>query len=287
MTIRSRQHHDASRRVLRPAQIGTRVGAPLLGGRTWHLDAAGQRLVAANARIAPADFAQLMQLASLHPELSWSPGTDIATARNAHRTNTPAEMRTALTNPFTYLESDLRIVNGSVICAHDLGATDGMSLAEWLVIGRQSGRGLKLDIKERNAIIPALNLTRAAGIPGYRLIFNVTVSGNSDAIATPEQLMQIRNAYPEAIINLSVADASYSPGLVRTLGRIATSIGQPVMFPLRWDLVGPNVIAALRPFGKIAIWNDPRIAPGNIAEETSRLRSIGVDGMIDLRKLWS
>jgi len=61
-------------------------------------------------------------------------------------------------------------------------------------------------------------------------------------------------------------------------------VGQPVMFPLRWDLVGPNVIAALRPFGKIAIWNDPRIAPGNIVEETRRLRSIGVDGMIDLRK---
>jgi hypothetical protein len=55
------------------------------------------------------------------------------------------------------------------------------------------------------------------------------------------------------------------------------------MFPLQWDLLTDEVIAALKPYGKIAtwaawVWGTPR----DMVDETRRLRERGVDGMIDL-----
>jgi hypothetical protein len=235
-------------------------------------------------RLDPQTFNWLMRLAPTRPQLRWQPGADIAGARNCHRTNTGQELLAGLTGNFNWFEGDVRIERGTVIMAHDKGQSNGMSLAEWLTIGGRSGRGLKLDIKETAAILPAVQMAKAAGVPDGRLIVNVTVGGGREVDVTSQQLAAIRAMYPGAIVNLSPGASSYSPGLMRTLGRVAQQVGGPVMFPLRWDLVGPNVIAALKPFGKIAIWNSPANAPRDIPREIARLRAMGVDGMIDLRR---
>jgi hypothetical protein len=226
---------------------------------------------------------QLLQLAAGRPQDAWLPGTDISLGRNAHKTNTPYEIGQALLGDFNFLEGDVRQeADGTIVMAHDRGALDGLSLAEWLDVGMASGRGLKLDIKESRAIMPAVLMAKAAGVPDDRLIINVTATGVPDADVSLAQLRAIRTIYPGAVVNLSPGNASYPPTLMRTLARLAQIVGPPVMFPLRWDLVGPNIVSALRPYGRIAIWNLPLIVPRNIPAATAKLRAMGVDGMIDL-----
>jgi hypothetical protein len=53
--------------------------------------------------------------------------------------------------------------------------------------------------------------------------------------------------------------------------------------PLRHALVPPGVVNALKPYGRIAVWNVPGITnPG--PNDEAKLRAIGVDGMVDLRE---
>ncbi|MCW2956346.1 MAG: hypothetical protein JWO69_1215, partial [Thermoleophilia bacterium] len=118
--------------------------------------------------------ADLLELARRSTERAWHLDGDIATARNAHRTNTLAQLRSALRSNATWLEADVRLRDGVPVLAH--GAHEGWSLGlqSWLEVGAASGRGLKLDVKQASAIAPMLAMVRAAGIPQERLIINVT-----------------------------------------------------------------------------------------------------------------
>lgn len=236
-------------------------------------------------RLSLDQYRQLFALALETPELAWPPGYDIGLARNAHNTNTPDEMAEALAGNYDYLEGDVRIDrHGTVIMAHDKGDARGMSLEEWLAIGGAAGRGLKLDFKEANAIMPALAAVHRHGIPDERLNINITVYGSRDANVTVAMLRTIRRMFPRAIINLSVSVNGYTREVLTHMARMARVVGQPAMFPLRLDLVSPTVIAALRPYGKVAIWNSPEIySPTDIDAERARLRAMSVNGTIDLR----
>jgi hypothetical protein len=55
------------------------------------------------------------------------------------------------------------------------------------------------------------------------------------------------------------------------------------MFPIRQELVTEGVVRALRPYGRVAVWNVPGITNPSDRDE-ARLRAMGVDGMIDLRE---
>lgn len=236
-------------------------------------------------RLSLEQFQQLMFLSTQQPELAWPPDRSIALARNAHLTNTASEMAEALADDFDYFEGDIRLEGSTPVMAHDKGDPRGMSVEEWLAIGGRSGRGLKLDIKEVAAVLPTLKAVKRHGIPDGRLVINITVnSANPLAVVPPKLLKQIRHMFPGAIINLSVDANTYPADLLAKLAKAALIVGQPAMFPLRADLVTAEVVAALRRFGKIAVWNSPDIwSPTNIAEATTRLRGLGVDGTIDLR----
>lgn len=228
-------------------------------------------------------FAALLRLARGRRELAWPAGQDISAARNAHFTNTAREMAAALQADYDWIEGDVRLDDhGKPVMAHEPGARHSMALDEWLAIGAASGRGLKLDFKDPRAIESALRLLRAHGVPGWRLILNVTVGGPSGV--TWEQLATARRRFPDAIVNLSTDAQELTPTVIGQLRAWARAVGHNVMFPLRWDLVDDQVIAALRDVGRIAIWNSPAVGgPSDLAAEVLRLRARGVDGMIDLR----
>lgn len=222
------------------------------------------------------DDATLLALAAARPELAWPAGRDIALAQNAHYTNTRAQVAAALVGDYDWMEGDVAVQGGIAVMRHRLGDQVDLDLATWFRLVAASGRGAKLDVKDPDALPAVLELARRSGIPQHRLIFNVT-------LLPPDQLQRIRRAFPDAIINLSpIADMDLSPADLAELQAAARVVGGRVMFPVRLDLLTPAVLAALRPFGRVAIWNTPQLWNPR-RDERTRLRTQGVDGTIDLR----
>jgi hypothetical protein len=224
------------------------------------------------------DDASLLRLAVARPDLSWPVDADISVARNAHYTNTRAELAGALGSEFDWLEGDVRLDRtGRPVMQHDRDGSSDLDLATWLRVAGTSGRGAKLDIKERAALPATIDLVQRSGIDQRRLIVNV-------GIWPAAELSSIRQAFPDAIINLG-------PGSNAALTRAdligaqvaARIVGGRVMFPIRQDFVTPCVVDTLKPFGRVAVWNSPKLTnPG--PQDAPRLREMGVDGMIDLRE---
>lgn len=220
----------------------------------------------------------LHALAAARPELAWQPGTDIARARNAHTTNTRQELAGALRSDANYLEGDVRVgPEGELVMQHDPRDRVDLSLDDWLSVGVASGRGVKVDVKERSALEGTVAAVRRAGVPEDRLIFNVPAWPAGDLLA-------IRRAFPKAIINLSpTAKLPLTASELVRLQLAARVVDGAVMFPIRQELVTAGVVRALQPYGRIAVWNTPGITnPGRGTE--AELRRHGVDGMIDLRE---
>ena len=224
------------------------------------------------------DDAELRALARAHPELAWPEGADIAKARNAHEANTREELTHALQGSYDFLEVDVRVNDqGVAVLQHDTGAKVDLTLEQFLSIVAPSGRGVKFDLKERAALPHVLELAHRSGIPQHRLIFNVG--------AWPaNELRTIRFNFPGAWLNISPkSDNELTASDLMRLQVAARTVGGPVMFPIRHDLVSPGIVHALQPYGRIAVWNIPGITDPR-SDETQRLRAIGVDGMIDMRE---
>ena len=223
------------------------------------------------------DDAFLLALARARPELAWPTGRDIALAQNAHETNTRTELAAALRGDFDWMEGDVAIEGGRPVMRHRSGDPVDLDLDRWVQFIAASGRGAKFDLKDPAALPAVLDLAQRAGIPQHRLIFNV-------GALPAEALQTLRRRYPDAIVNLSpVSDADLTPADLAELQVAARIVGGRIMFPIRIDLLSPHVIGALRPFGRVAIWNQPQLwNPRH--DERERLRAQGVDGMIDLRE---
>jgi hypothetical protein len=222
------------------------------------------------------DLTELLRRAHARPELAWNPATDIAQGRNAHRTNLRAELASALEGPFDWLEGDVQMGADGPVMQHSIGDPVDLDVRGWLTVAAASGRGTKLDVKDPKALPGVIAAVVASGIPQGRLIINVG--------AWSTQLLQsIRRALPDVIVNISpAADADLTPADLVQMQLAARIVGGKVMFPVRDDLVTADVVHALAPYGRIAVWNTPGITnPG--PRRVGRLRDLGVDGMIDLR----
>ena len=208
------------------------------------------------------------------------------TARNAHRTNTRQEMLDALRGQFEWMEGDLRQRNGRTVMAHDV-ADRGLSLRDWLMVGKASGRGLKMDFKEAAAIQPAIAAAKRAGVADDHLIFNIAVDSG-----TPYFVRKIRAAFPSTLINLSVS--GNSPAAITAARQAADDARKaerelglppgPIAFPMDANGLTRQAVRRLREKGDVAVWNNPDVwSPPDIAATKRELISWGVNGMIDLR----
>ncbi len=221
------------------------------------------------------------------PLTTWTADMDWTRASNAHRTNKFHEMERALRSDHNWFEGDVRISrDGRLEMAHDVhdrGA--GLTFDEWLMIGIASGRGLKVELKEPAGFDMWLDAIERHGVDPTRLILNVPVApapgeyGLSDA-----QLRTLRRRFPDATINLSpTGHQRYTAAVIGELARTARLVGGRVMFPMQWDLLSDDMIAALRPYGRVAVWSAQWWGtPEDPITETETLRARGVDGMVDL-----
>ena len=246
----------------------------------------------------------------------WHSGDPLSSVRHCHFTNTPEEMADGLTHDYNFIEGDVRLEWGArrlplldrwrePIMAHDLGHVDGLTLNEWLDIGKASGLGLKLDVKQAAALPKILHEVKQHQIPDDFLIFNGDVTPGPggprplslkaanlamDLTLDREDLQSIRRQFPQALISLGAytgaqpPDTSYTPEQLHQLSDLADQVGGPISFPLRAEFVTPEVVETLKPHGAVSIWNDPiSWSPHDLEAETRRFRAMGVDGMIDLR----
>jgi len=249
-------------------------------------------------------------------EHRWRDGAPIQEARNAHYTNTKEELEEALQGDFNFLEGDVWLEGVArevpllgrfrePIMAHDIPDVDGLTLAEWLKIGKLSGKGIKIDVKQSAALPKVLEAVQAADIPEERLILNADmISGPGwndgtkfqiadalmDVKTSVEEMGEAREAFPRATIAIGLytaaapAGTTYREEQLREASRIAMELGGPVTFPLRAEFVTPEAVGSLKSYGSISVWNDPAsYAPDDLEAERQRFREMGVDGMIDLR----
>lgn len=226
---------------------------------------------------------ELLALAGSRPDLAWNERDSLAPARNAHFTNTPAQMAHALSGDYNSLEGDIRVVRGVVRMAHDSGKTDGLTFADWARIGAASGKMLRMDIKESAALPEVERIVRSLGIPQHRLTWNITVvtptSGGNIPLTTVQAL---RATYPDSWISVNMP--SYDNEGYSLIERAGRAIGGRVAIALRADKATPALISRMRQSMVVNIWNDPtRWYPRDIPAMTARLRELGVNGMIDLR----
>ena len=221
------------------------------------------------------------------PMTTWVAGSSWELASNAHRTNKVDEMERALRSDHNWFEGDVRVAeDGSLEMAHDMhdrGA--GLTFEQWLAIGAASGRGLKVELKEPATFDAALAALERSGVDQQHLILNVPVApAPGQQGLTDAQLVELRRRFPRATINLSpTGHHEYTPAVVAELARTARLVGGDVMFPMQWDLLTDDVIAGLRPFGRVAVWSSTWWGtPSDPHAETAALRARGVTGMVDL-----
>ena len=218
---------------------------------------------------------------------TWWAGRPLSEARNAHSTNTRADFEAALAHGYNFLEGDVRVALNpphALQMRHDRGDEpgDNLSLDEWMKRGTASGRGLKLDVKETDRMPELLDAVAAAGVPEGRLMINL---GDGDMRRWGPL---VRERFPGATLACNPPagerDGKLSSRQVEAMASLARSLGGPVTFVVRLDLLTDAAIRTLSPLGPVSVWNDPgRPAPADLVQAERALRERGVTGVVDLR----
>lgn len=256
--------------------------------------AASQPLDAYNAGKA-SRYRGLVDLAerTKNPGTMWWGDRPLSDAKNAHKTNTKEDFERAMKDGANFLEGDLRTeINKphAVEMRHDKAheSGDNLKFDEWLALGKASGRGLKLDVKEPDRMADILAAVEKAKIPEGRLMFNL---GDG---AMAEWGAEIRKRFPDAILAINPpgrlgghknSEGPLQSWQIERMIDLAAKFGPPASFVVRQDLLTNEAIAQLQGKGAISVWNSPSSSGvDDVAGLTLELRERGVDGVIDLRK---
>ncbi|MCY1022557.1 FAM151A/B family protein [Pyxidicoccus sp. MSG2] len=208
---------------------------------------------------------------------TWTGDLPLSEARNAHRTNTREQFEAALDSNANWFEGDVRqeINRDSPEMRHDSGHEDGdnLTLHEWLTMGKESGRGLKLDIKEGDQVPAVLDELERVGIPEDRLMLNLSFADMQRWGA------EIRERFPNAILAINPpTDGQVKAGDAAKMVEMARALGGPVTFVVRHDKLTDEAIQTFLPAGTVSVWGSAE-DPAKAAED---LRARGVNGMVDI-----
>ncbi len=230
-------------------------------------------------------LATLATLAANAPaDQRFTPGDHPSTIRNAHYANTRAQLGYALAGPYNSVEGDVRVRNGIPVMQHDDDAAHDLTFEQWALLGARGGKHLRIDIKEPAALAQVSETLERLGIPAGAVTFNVGLATPFSKGLSVDSIRALRGRFPTSWITLNLP-LPLGPGYLLA-ARAARAIGG--------DRLGVAVMAGLvhrgdiellrRSFAAVNAWNLPLLGDPDVAAMTAKLRAIGVNGMIDLRR---
>jgi hypothetical protein len=233
----------------------------------------------------PPGLAQLAALAANAPaDARFPPGAHPSTIRNAHYTNTRAQLAHAFAGPYNSIEGDVRLRDGRAVMQHDRTAAHDLTFEQWAMLGARAGKHLRIDLKEPAALSHVVATLQRLGVEPGMVTFNVGLRTPWSSGLAIDEVRTLRDRFDGAWVTLNLP-APLGAGYV-LVEQAARAIGGPRL--------GVAVVAGLvraadvtrlrRSFAVVNAWNLPVLGPGDLAREAARLRAIGVNGMLDLRR---
>ncbi|MCW2922081.1 MAG: hypothetical protein JWL76_1955 [Thermoleophilia bacterium] len=235
----------------------------------------------------PPSLRQLDQLAAAaDPAHRSADGAHPSTMHNAHYSNTRSQLAYALTHPFNSIEGDIRLRDGVLVMQHDGVSEHDLTFEQWATLVATAGRHMRLDVKEAAALAPVEETVRRLGIPDGIMTFNVGLGTPWFQSNMPaEAVAALRARHPRSwiTVNLPLPTGPVYEYAVRVARRIGPErLGTTILA----THVSRDAVRKLRgAFAFLNAWNVPGWKPiDDIDAETARLRAMGVNGMIDLRR---
>jgi len=228
---------------------------------------------------------QLAAIAAAAPrEYSFTPGAHPSTIRNAHYTNTRAQLAYALAGPYNSVEGDVRVENGIPVMKHDGHAAADLTFEQWAWLANKAGKHLRVDVKEAAGIPAIAETLERLGIPGGSITFNVGAGAPwaSNNMSVPA-IRALRQRFPESWVTLNLA-VPLLPGYKLAVEAAKRIGGDRLGVAVMAETVRESDVRLLRTvFASVNAWNLPLLGEIDVEAATKRLRAIGVNGMMDLR----
>jgi hypothetical protein len=206
--------------------------------------------------------------------------------RNAHVSNTVEQLRMAMAGDYNSLEGDVRLEHGVPVMSHDPGGAGAVLFADWLRVGVATGKHLRIDFKEAAAIDQVSAMLHELDVPDEQVTLNLSTGDPiSDSDVERGTLERLRAAHPNALIGFNLPKLRLGDPDAPLLAA-ARAIGGPTQISIAIGDAYPERITELLDAGvHVGVWNDPKTDPVRDPRATTeRLRRMGVDGLVDLRR---
>ena len=232
------------------------------------------------------DLATLGRWADAAPAAyRFTPGGAPALLHNAHYGNTRAQLGYALTHAYNSVEGDVRLDAGVPVMRHDRTAPWDLTFEQWAGFVARSGKHLRVDLKDAEALGPVTAILQRLGVPSGLVTFNVAALAPwSAANQSIDAIRELRANFPDSWVTLNLPlpfGAGY--GLAIRAARMIG--GHHLGVAVMEGLVSERDIRRLRSaFEVVNAWNLPLFGDPDIATAITHLRLMGVNGMIDLRR---
>ena len=230
-------------------------------------------------------LAELARLAAeAPPEHRFAPGSHPSTIHNAHYSNTRAQLGYALANAYNSVEGDVRVRGGVAVMQHDATAAHDLTFEQWALLASRAGKHLRIDVKEPAALEHVAATLAKLGVPAGSVTFNVGLATPWSSGLSIDAVRDLRARFGDAWITLNLP-LPLGPGYLLAV-RAAKAIGGGRLgVAIMAGLVHRGDIALLRSaFDVVNAWNLPLLGDPDVPAMTARLRAIGVNGMVDLRR---
>jgi hypothetical protein len=213
----------------------------------------------------------------------FTPGAHPSTIRNAHYANTRSQLGFALSGPYNSVEGDVRVRDGRPVMQHDADGAHDLTFEQWATLASRAGKHLRIDVKESAAIAQISSTLERIGVNPRSVTFNVGIDTFWSHGMKLDEIQSLRRRFDGCWITLNLP-LPLGPGYLLA-ARAARVLGSERLgVAIMNGLVHRGDIALLRrSFEVVNAWNLPLGMP-DVAAETAKLRAIGVNGMIDLRR---
>lgn len=233
----------------------------------------------------PPGLAALAVLAAaVPPAHRFTAGGHPSTLRNAHYANTRSQLAFALAGPYNSVEGDVRMRDGRPVMQHDAVAEHDLTFEQWAILATAGGKHLRIDVKEPAALPGIEAALRRIGVAAGSVTFNVGLRMPWSDGMTVDQLRALRDRFEGAWVTLNLP-LPLGPGYLLA-ARAARAIGGPRLgvAVLAGTIHAGDVALLRRSFEVVNAWNLPQLGWPDAARTATYLRSIGVNGMLDLRR---